>query len=41
LWGSGKWAITKVQKYLDLNPDGIVGPKTIAAINNKDPKELF
>lgn len=41
LWGSGKWAITKVQKYLGLNPDGIVGPKTIAAINNKDPKELF
>lgn len=41
LWGSGKWAIIKVQKYLGLNPDGIVGPKTIAAINDKDPKELF
>ena len=41
LWGSGKWAITKVQKLLELEADGIVGNKTIAAINDKDPKELF
>lgn len=41
LWGSGKWAITKVQKLLGLNSDGIVGDKTIAAINSKDPKKLF
>lgn len=41
LWCSGNWAITKVQKLLGLNPDGIVGDKTIAAINNKDPKQLF
>ena len=26
---------------LDLNPDGIVGDKTIQAINNHDPKTLF
>ena len=41
LWASGKWAITKVQKYLGLKEDGIVGDKTIAVINSKDPKILF
>lgn len=41
LWGSGKWAIIKVQQLLGLPADGIVGDKTIKAINDKDPKELF
>jgi lysozyme family protein len=41
LWMSGKPAITKVQALLALKADGIVGPKTIAAINAADPKELF
>lgn len=41
LWGSGNWAIIKVQKLLGLKPDGIVGKQTIDAINNKNPKELF
>lgn len=41
LWGSGNWAIIKVQKLLGLKPDGIVGKQTIDAINSKNPKELF
>ena len=41
VWCSGKYGITLVQKMLDLNPDGIVGDKTIQAINNHDPKTLF
>ena len=41
LWGSGKYAITKVQKLLGLKVDGIVGEKTIAKINSYNGKELF
>lgn len=41
LWGSGKYAITKVQKLLGLKVDGIVGKKTIAKINSYNGKELF
>ena len=41
LWCSGSHGITKVQKYLGLNPDGVVGPKTISKINSLDSKLLF
>lgn len=42
LWGSGKYGITYPQQVLGVKVDGIVGPKTLAAINNyPDQKELF
>lgn len=41
-WGSGPaTAIKKVQALVGTDVDGIAGPKTIAAINKKDPKRLF
>lgn len=41
LWLSGRWAIVLVQEMLGLKADGIVGPKTIAAINSVSPAALF
>ena len=42
VWGSGKWGIIKPQELLNLKPDGIVGNKTLDAINNfPDQEELF
>jgi len=41
VWGSGKYGITKVQKALGLVNDGIVGAKTIAAINAKPALTMF
>jgi len=42
LWGSGKNAITLVQRSLKVVPDGMVGPVTINAINNyPDQEHLF
>ena len=40
-WGSGKWGIIIPQRLMGLTQDGIVGPKTIAAINKADQKKLF
>lgn len=37
VWGSGKWGIIIPQRVLGLVDDGIVGPKTLAAINVQDP----
>lgn len=42
LWTSGVYGIKYPQKVLGVTDDGIVGPKTIAAINNyPNQKELF
>lgn len=41
VWGSGKYGITIPQKVLGVAADGVVGPKTLAAINSRDPKQLF
>lgn len=42
VWASGKYGITNTQKVLGVKQDGIVGTKTIAAINGyKNQKELF
>jgi len=42
LWMSGVTGIKTPQRMLNLNPDGIVGEKTLAAINNyPDQSELF
>lgn len=40
-YNSGGIAIKKIQTILGLNADGIVGEKTIAAINAADSSELF
>lgn len=43
-WGSGKWGIVIPQRILGLTQDGVVGPKTLAKINeeiDKDAEALF
>lgn len=42
VWASGKWGVIFPQRVLGVVDDGIVGPKTINAINNyPDQKKLF
>ena len=41
LWMSGKPAITLTQKLVGTTADGIVGPKTLNAINSRNPQKLF
>lgn len=41
VWSSGPKVIKRVQRVLGVNPDGIIGPKTLAAINEDTPEELF
>lgn len=41
VWASGKPGITKVQKILNVEPDGIVGPITLAALNARAADPLF
>lgn len=41
VWASGQFGITQVQKILGVNPDGIVGPKTLAALNGRPADALF
>lgn len=41
VWASGKHGITGVQKRLGVKVDGIVGGKTLAALNAQDPRALF
>lgn len=42
LWASGKWGIIYPQQILNVTADGVVGKKTLDAINsNKDQKNLF
>lgn len=42
LWTSGKWGIIYPQQILGVKADGIVGVKTLAAINNHPkPSVLF
>jgi lysozyme family protein len=41
-WASGVWGIKLPQRVLGVKDDGVVGPKTLAAINNyEDQEELF
>jgi len=40
VWGSGVWGIKLPQHILNVTPDGIVGPKTIEAVNNYNQKDL-
>lgn len=41
VWASGVHGIKRPQKLLGVAPDGLVGAKTIAAINAADPRKLF
>ena len=41
VWASGPSVIKIVQSIVGANPDGIVGSKTIAAINAHNPHDLF
>lgn len=41
VWGSGCYGIKIPQQMLNVTADGIVGPKTIRALNEQDPKEFF
>lgn len=41
VWASGVHGIKRPQRILGVSPDGIVGSKTIAALNAADPKKLF
>lgn len=41
LWCSGSYGIKIPQQVLGVSVDGIVGSKTIAAINARDGRELF
>jgi len=40
VWGSGKWGIIIPQRLLGVQQDGIVGKKTLAAVNNRIPYEF-
>lgn len=41
LWASGTARIKNIQRIVGVTADGIVGPKTIAAINKANPVNLF
>lgn len=41
VWASGRYGITIPQQVLGVKADGIVGPKTIAAVNSEHPGVLF
>ena len=41
VWASGAHGIKIPQRLLGVTADGIVGPKTIATVNAKNPRELF
>ncbi|MCI6153787.1 MAG: glycosyl hydrolase 108 family protein [Bacteroidales bacterium] len=41
VWGSGKWGITIPQRLLGVKQDGVVGSKTLQALNAQDPDKFF
>lgn len=41
VWGSGANGIKIPQQLLDVQADGIVGPKTLAALNAQKPEAFF
>jgi len=41
VWGSGVNGIKIPQQLLGVTADGIVGPKTLAALNAKEPQAFF
>lgn len=41
VWASGKWGIIIPQRLLNVNPDGKVGPVTLATLNQVNPAVFF
>lgn len=41
VWTSGKWGITIPQRVLGVTQDGVVGSKTIEALNKQDSSIIF
>ena len=41
VWGSGKWGIIIPQRILGVTADGLVGPKTIEALNKQDSAKFL
>lgn len=41
VWASGKYGITIPQQVLGVTVDGVVGSKTITAVNAQNPAEFF
>lgn len=41
VWGSGRYGITRPQRLLGVKADGIVGAKTLAALNSRSPLPLW
>jgi lysozyme family protein len=41
VWSSGVWGIKIPQDMLGCKADGVVGPKTLQALNRQDPKKFF
>lgn len=41
VWGSGVWGIKIPQDMLCVKADGIVGPKTLAALGRQDPHTFW
>lgn len=41
VWGSGAYGIKIPQRILGVKVDGVVGPKTLTALNNQDQEALF
>lgn len=41
VWTSGSYGITIPQRIIGVKVDCIVGPKTLTAVNARDPKEFF
>ena len=41
VWGSGKWGIIIPQRMLGVEQDGIVGQKTLTALNSKNQQQFF
>lgn len=41
VWGSGVWGIKLPQRVLNVTDDGIVGRRTLAAVNLGEPSTVF
>ena len=41
VWGSGAYGVKIPQRILGVKIDGVVGPKTLAALNAQEPEEFF
>lgn len=41
VWASGVYGIKRPQELVGVNSDGMVGIKTLAAINDRNPEQLF